>query len=80
MAPFSQRLEPPQFPGRFTPAQLALAWLLHQGNDIFPIPGTRRVSRVDENAGASELRLSAEQLMLIDQAAPAGVAEGSTLV
>ena len=63
-----------------TPAQLALAWLLHQGNDIFPIPGTRRASRVDENAGASEFRLSVEQLMLIDQAAPAGVAEGSTLV
>lgn len=63
-----------------TPAQLALAWLLHQGNDIFPIPGTRRASRVDENAGASEVRLSVEQLMLIDQAAPPGVAEGSPLV
>jgi aryl-alcohol dehydrogenase-like predicted oxidoreductase len=63
-----------------TPAQLALAWLLHQGNDIFPIPGTRRVSRVDENAGASEVRLSVEQLMLIDQSAPPGVAEGSPLV
>lgn len=63
-----------------TPAQLALAWLLHQGHDIFPIPGTRRPSRVDENAGASEIRLSVEQIMLIDQAAPPGVAEGATLV
>jgi aryl-alcohol dehydrogenase-like predicted oxidoreductase len=43
-----------------TPAQLALAWLLHQGEDIVPIPGTRRVSRVDENAAATELQLDDE--------------------
>jgi aryl-alcohol dehydrogenase-like predicted oxidoreductase len=43
-----------------TPAQLALAWLLNQGDDIVPIPGTRRVSRLDENAAATKLRLDGE--------------------
>ncbi|MGE5247760.1 MAG: aldo/keto reductase, partial [Verrucomicrobiota bacterium] len=41
-----------------TPAQLALAWLLHQGQDIFPIPGTRRSERVDENANAAHIHLN----------------------
>jgi aryl-alcohol dehydrogenase-like predicted oxidoreductase len=50
-----------------TPAQMALAWLLHQGNDIVPIPGTRSISRLDENAAASELMLSAEELQQIDR-------------
>ncbi|WP_353940257.1 aldo/keto reductase [Streptomyces sp. HUAS MG91] len=45
-----------------TPAQVALAWLLAQGDDIAPIPGTRRVSRVEENVGADAVQLSAEQL------------------
>jgi aryl-alcohol dehydrogenase-like predicted oxidoreductase len=45
-----------------TPAQLALAWLLHQGEDIVPIPGTRRIPRLDENAGAAAVRLSASDL------------------
>lgn len=45
-----------------TPAQTALAWLLSQGNDIAPIPGTRRMSRVEENTAAAEVRLSAGQL------------------
>jgi aryl-alcohol dehydrogenase-like predicted oxidoreductase len=43
-----------------TPAQLALAWLLRQGEDIVPIPGTRRVSRLDENAAATQLQLDDE--------------------
>ena len=63
-----------------TPAQLALAWLLHQGDDVFPIPGTRSAARVDENARASAIRLTAEQLKRIDQAARPGLAEGATLV
>ena len=63
-----------------TPAQLALAWLLHQGDDIFPIPGTRRADRVDENAKAAEIRLTPEVLQRIDQLAPRGLAEGATLV
>jgi aryl-alcohol dehydrogenase-like predicted oxidoreductase len=45
-----------------TPAQVALAWLLAQGDDIAPIPGTRRVERLEENVGADELVLSADQL------------------
>jgi aryl-alcohol dehydrogenase-like predicted oxidoreductase len=63
-----------------SPAQLALAWLLHQGEDVFPIPGTRRKERVDENAAAAEIVLSAETLGLIDEFAPLGLAEGETLV
>lgn len=49
-----------------TPAQLALAWLLHQGRDIVPIPGTRRIARLDENAAATKIELSAEELQQID--------------
>lgn len=41
-------------------AQLALAWLLHQGTDIVPIPGTRSVTRLDENAAAATIQLSAD--------------------
>ena len=63
-----------------TPAQLALAWLLHRGDDVFPIPGTRHATRVDENAGASAIRLDAEQLGRIDALSRPGLAEGATLV
>ena len=49
-----------------TAAQLALAWLLHRGPDIVPIPGTRRVSRLDENAQAANLRLTAAELEQIE--------------
>jgi aryl-alcohol dehydrogenase-like predicted oxidoreductase len=52
---------------RCTPAQLALAWLLHQGSDIVPIPGTRKVSRLDENAAATSLTLSASDLERINR-------------
>ena len=45
-----------------TPAQVAIAWLLAQGDDIAPIPGTKNVSRLEENAAAAELELSADQL------------------
>jgi len=45
-----------------TPAQVALAWLLAQGDDIAPIPGTKRVSRLEENAAADDLELTADQL------------------
>lgn len=63
-----------------TPAQLALAWLLHQGQDIFPIPGTRRPERIDENAKASDIRLNDETLKRIDELARPGLANGATLV
>ena len=49
-----------------TPAQLALAWLLHQGEDIVPIPGTRSATRLDENAGAATLKLTAGELERIE--------------
>jgi aryl-alcohol dehydrogenase-like predicted oxidoreductase len=45
-----------------TPAQVALAWLLAQGDDIVPIPGTKRVARMDENAAATAIKLTVEQL------------------
>jgi aryl-alcohol dehydrogenase-like predicted oxidoreductase len=45
-----------------TPAQVALAWLLAQGDDIVPIPGTKRVARLEENAAAAALTLTSDQL------------------
>ena len=51
-------------------AQVSLAWLLAQGDDIAPIPGTKRVSRVEENAGADGIELSAEQLARLDRITP----------
>lgn len=50
-----------------TAAQLALAWLLHQEADIVPIPGTRSISRLDENAAATALKLTEDELQRIDQ-------------
>ena len=52
-------------------AQVALAWLLSQGDDIAPIPGTKRVSRVEENTAADGIELSAEQIRRLDDLAPA---------
>ncbi|MFJ3660291.1 aldo/keto reductase [Streptomyces sp. NPDC090119] len=54
-----------------TPAQIALAWLLAQGDDIAPIPGTKRAARVEENSGADAVRLSAGQLERLDNLTPA---------
>jgi len=45
-----------------TPAQVALAWLLAQGDDVVPIPGTKRVSRLEENVGAADLTLTEDQI------------------
>lgn len=59
-----------------TPAQLALGWLLAQGEDVVPIPGTRRVERLDENAAAVDVSLSSEELQQIDAALPPGAASG----
>jgi aryl-alcohol dehydrogenase-like predicted oxidoreductase len=59
-----------------TPAQLALAWVLAQGDDIVPIPGTRHPARVEENVGASKIVLSENDLRRIDLVAPKGVAAG----
>jgi aryl-alcohol dehydrogenase-like predicted oxidoreductase len=54
-----------------TPAQVSLAWLLAQGDDIAPIPGTKRVSRVEENVAADDVQLSPEQLGRLAAITPA---------
>ena len=59
-----------------TPAQLALAWLLAQGKDIVPIPGTRSIERLDENSGALNVHLSAVDLEEINQLIPSDAAIG----
>jgi aryl-alcohol dehydrogenase-like predicted oxidoreductase len=59
-----------------TPSQLALAWVLHRGDDIVPIPGTKHVKYLEENAGAMAVTLTAEDLRRIDEVAPKGVAAG----
>ncbi|RUT33666.1 aldo/keto reductase [Paenibacillus zeisoli] len=58
------------------PSQLALAWLLAQGNDIVPIPGTKRREYLEENVGAIAIELSEQDLARIDEAAPKGAAFG----
>jgi aryl-alcohol dehydrogenase-like predicted oxidoreductase len=63
-----------------TPAQLALAWLLHQGDDIVPIPGTRSVEHLEANLAAADVRLSREVLERIDEVAPADLAAGQALL
>lgn len=63
-----------------TAAQLALAWLLHQGEDIVPIPGTRKPARIEENIAAADVQLSREQLARIEEIAPRGAALGGTLL
>ncbi len=63
-----------------TPAQLSLAWLLHQGRDIIPIPGTRKRRHVTENAKAAEAVLSPEIVQKISGLAAPGLALGQTLL
>jgi aryl-alcohol dehydrogenase-like predicted oxidoreductase len=60
-----------------TPSQLVLAWLLAQGDDILPIPGTKHVARLEENVGAAAVKLDAADLARIDAAMPPGSAAGS---
>jgi aryl-alcohol dehydrogenase-like predicted oxidoreductase len=59
-----------------TPVQLALAWLLHHGDDIVPIPGTKRVKYVEENCAAADVVLTADHLEALDEAIPVGAAAG----
>jgi aryl-alcohol dehydrogenase-like predicted oxidoreductase len=59
-----------------TPGQLALAWLLAQGQDIIPIPGTKHRKYLEENVAALNVKLSADDLRCIDEAAPHGSAAG----
>jgi aryl-alcohol dehydrogenase-like predicted oxidoreductase len=60
-----------------TPAQLALAWVLAQGDDIVPIPGTKRCKYLEENAGALDVELSQKDLERIDEAVPKDIAAGT---
>jgi aryl-alcohol dehydrogenase-like predicted oxidoreductase len=59
-----------------SPAQLALAWLLHQGDDVAPIPGTKRIKYLEDNVGAADVELSDEQLAALDEAVPVGATAG----
>ena len=59
-----------------TTAQLALAWVLAQGQDIVPIPGTKHIRYLDENIGALDVRLSKEQMDSLDAILPPGAAAG----
>src|SRR5271169_1830122 len=60
-----------------TPAQLALAWLLAQGTDVMPIPGTKQIARLEENLGAMNVRLSPADIDRISAAIPIGAAAGT---
>jgi aryl-alcohol dehydrogenase-like predicted oxidoreductase len=59
-----------------TPGQLALAWVLAQGDDVVPIPGTKRVAYLEQNVAADEVRLSPDDLQRLDEIAPRGAAAG----
>jgi aryl-alcohol dehydrogenase-like predicted oxidoreductase len=71
-----KRLEEISVEKKCTPSQLVLAWLLAQGKDIVPIPGTKRKQRVDENLAALEVKLSAQDVRRISDIAPAGAGAG----
>ena len=59
-----------------SPAQLALAWVMVQGEDVVPIPGTRKIHRLEENAAATDINFTAEEFANINAAAPIGVTAG----
>jgi aryl-alcohol dehydrogenase-like predicted oxidoreductase len=72
-----QRLEHIAVEKGCSPSQLALAWLLAQGEDIVPIPGTKRRKYLEENVAAVEVEVSTEDLRHLDEVAPKGVAAGA---
>jgi aryl-alcohol dehydrogenase-like predicted oxidoreductase len=74
--PLAERLEQIAREKSCTPAQLALAWLLAQGDDVVPIPGTKHTKYVEQNAQAVALKLDAQDLARIAEAAPPGIAAG----
>ena len=59
-----------------TPAQIALQWVLAKGDDIVPIPGTKRISYLEDNLGALNVTLSSSEIDALDAAFPLGVAKG----
>ena len=60
-----------------TPSQLALAWVMAQGDDVVPIPGTKRVAYLEENAAAADVEITADDLTRIDAVLPVGAAAGT---
>lgn len=74
---FLERIEEIARDKKCKPAQLALAWVLAQGKDIVPIPGTKRQTYLEENVLALKITLTASDLQRLNQAAPAGVASGA---
>jgi aryl-alcohol dehydrogenase-like predicted oxidoreductase len=72
-----QRIEAIAREKKCTPAQLVLAWLLAQGDDVVAIPGTKRTQRVDENIAALQVTLSKEDVKRISDAAPIGAGAGT---
>jgi aryl-alcohol dehydrogenase-like predicted oxidoreductase len=72
-----KRLEEMAAKKKCTPAQLVLAWLLAQGKDIVPIPGTKRRQRVDENLESLDVKLSAQDVKQISEIAPVGAGAGT---
>jgi aryl-alcohol dehydrogenase-like predicted oxidoreductase len=62
---------------KVTAAQIALAWVLSKGEDVVPIPGTKKVARLEENAAALDLRLSAQDVQRLDEAIPRGATAGA---
>lgn len=75
-----QRLEEIAREKGCTTSQLALAWLLHQGEDIVPIPGTKRVKYLEENAAAVSIKLTPDELQRIEEAVPPGAFSGERYV
>jgi aryl-alcohol dehydrogenase-like predicted oxidoreductase len=71
------RLEQISKEKKCTVAQLVLAWLLAQGSDVLPIPGTKRKARIDENLAAAKIKLTPDELKRISEAAPPGAAAGT---
>nr|CAB3499609.1 unnamed protein product [Digitaria exilis] len=63
-----------------TPAQLALSWVLHQGQDVVPIPGTTKLKNLDDNIGAVKVKLNKEDVEEISSVVPAGEVSGSRLL
>ena len=59
-----------------TPGQLALAWVMAQGDDVVPIPGTKRVAYLEENLGAADVALTVEDLQRIEEIAPRSAVAG----
>ena len=59
-----------------TPVQLALAWVVAQGDDVAPIPGTKHVKYLEENVGAVDVRLTDDQLRALNELFPPGVVAG----